>query len=480
MWSSQEFPCGRVPAPAATRREMLQRSALSFGALALAGLLRDEGLLQAATDRQDAHRGGLTPVPGKARSVVFFFLGGGPSQVDTFDPKPLLDRLAGQRVPDSIAKEIPRIARAPLHNLLPSPFKFRPCGESGVPMSELFSHLPKHADDLCVLRSCRHDSPIHAPAEFLTLTGSLLGDRPSLGAWLTYGLGSENRNLPGFVVFKTGETLRPPGYAAGFLPARYQGVIVDVAKGIPHVAPPPGVSPLQRQAQLNFLDQLNRQHWERNAEQSELEARIRAYELSFRMQAAAPEAFDLSAETEATHRLYGVDQPTTAEYGRILLQTRRLIERGTRCVLIRSGQWDFHSEIAVKHKEKCDATDQPLAALITDLKQRGLFDQTLLIWGGEFGRTPAAQGSGSKVGRDHSPSGYSMWLAGGGVKGGQIIGQTDPVGYAAVERPIHPNDLHATLLHLLGIDQHRLFYERHNRREIVTVNGGEVITEILA
>ncbi|MEX0818468.1 MAG: DUF1501 domain-containing protein [Pirellulaceae bacterium] len=471
----EEQTCHRVASPSLSRRDLLRRTSLGVGTAALAALMRDEGLLQAADGRPLPSRGA-----NKVRSVVYFFLGGGPSQVDTFDPKPLLAQLAGNRVPDSIAKDIPRIARAPLVNLLPSPWKFRPCGQSGIPVSDLFPHLRRHVDDLCILRSCSHDSPIHAPAEFLTMTGSLAGDRPSLGAWLTYGLGSENQNLPGFIMFKTGDTLRPPALAAGFLPARYQGVLVDIERGIPNVDLPHGVSARQREAQLEFINRWNREHFQRNAEQSELEARIRSYELAFRMQMAAPEAFRMEDETEQTQRAYGVGQEHTDAYGRILLQTRRLVERGVRFIFVRSGGWDFHSEIAVKQLDKCRATDQPLAAFIADLKQRGLFDETLVIWGGEFGRTPAAQGTGNKVGRDHSPSGYSMWLAGGGVRGGQVIGRTDPVGYAAIQRPIHPNDLHATILQAMGIDQHRLYYDRHNRREIVTVNGGQVIEEALS
>jgi hypothetical protein len=466
------------PQPASmTRREMLQRMPLGFGSLALVSLLQQDGVLQAAQQTSEdvpARHGGSN-----VRSVVFFFNGGGPSQVDTFDPKPLLGKLGGKRVPESIAKDIPRIARAPLVNLLPSYWKFRRYGESGIEVSDLYPHLAsRHIDDLCIIRSMRHESPIHAPAEYLTLTGTLVGDRPSLGAWLTYGLGSETQNLPGFVLFKTGSTLRPPGFGSGFLPARYQGILVDIERGVPNIDLPPGVTRQQRQAQLEFLSRLNRLHQQQLPQHSELEARIRSYELTYRMQAAAPEAFDLSSETQETQELYGIGSDATDEYGRILLQTRRLIERGVRFIMVRSGQWDFHSELRKKHAEKSLATDQPLAALLTDLKRRGLLDETLIVWGGEFGRTPAAEGSGDKIGRDHSPSGYSMWLAGGGVQGGQVIGATDPVGYAAIERPVHPNDLHATILHALGLDQHRLFYERHNRREIVTVNGGEVVLEV--
>lgn len=453
------------------RRQMLQSSTLSFGAAALAGLLRDDGLLAS----ESTATGRAT-----ARQVVFIFLGGGPGQNDTFDPKPELNRLHGQNVPESIARDVPQIARAPLQNLLASPWRFRRAGQSGLEISELFPHVAGSADDLCVIRSCRHDSPIHAPAEYLSTTGSLLGERPSLGAWLTYGLGSENQNLPGFLVFKTGETVRPPTTAAGFLPARYQGIFVDSKQGISHLQRPAHVSETQRRAELDFLQRLNARHLAEVSDRSELEARIASYELGFRMQAAAPEAFDISRETAETENLYGLHSTETEEYARIFLTARRLIERGVRFIQIRSGGWDAHSDLLGNHSKKCQATDRPIAGFLRDLKRRGLLDETLVIWGGEFGRTPTAQPGSGKPGRDHSPSGYSMWLAGGGVRGGQIIGATDPVGYAAVERPVSPHDLHATILHALGLDQHRLYYERNNRRELVTVNGGEVIREVFA
>ena len=454
-----------------TRRRMLQRSTLGFGSVALADLLRNDGLLGMES---------LSPSHSRAttRSVIFIFQGGGPSQVDTFDPKPLLQELHGRDVPESIGKNIPKIARSPLNNLLGSPWKFRPYGESGIPVSDLHPELGRCVDDLCVIRSCQHDSPIHAPAEFIATTGTQVGDRPSLGAWLTYGLGSENSDLPGFVVFKTGETIRPPAIGTGFLPARFQGVPVDSEKGIPNLALPPGFTESDRVAQLRLLGALNRQHLERHPDDSELEARIRAYELSFRMQMTAPAAFDLKQETSETHSLYGLDQKETAEYGRICLLTRRLVERGVRFIQIRSGGWDAHADIEDNHGKKCRAIDKPLAALLIDLKRRGLLDETLVICGGEFGRTPASQRGTSKPGRDHSPSGYTTWLAGGGVRGGQIIGKTDEVGYAAIERPVHPNDLHATILQALGLDQHELVYEHHNRRELVTVNGGKVVQEV--
>jgi len=458
-----------------SRREMLRQGALGFGAIALAGMLQEDGRLAAAE--------GFSPVPlpsfaTRARNVIFLFMGGGPSQVDTFDPKPLLHKLHGKDVPESIARGVPQIARAPLHNLLASPWTYRRSGRSGIPVSSLFPHLGRSVDELCILRGMRHNSPIHAPAEFIATTGTQVGDRPSLGAWITYGLGSENRDLPGFLIFTAhSKTLRPPTIGAGFLPARFQGVHVDAESGIANLAMPADLDAAARRAQLTLLEKLNRKHLDRHAGQSELEARIRAYELSFRMQSAAPEAFDVDRETDETHRLYGLDREETAEYGRQCLLARRLIERGVRFIQLRSGDWDAHSNIAQEHARSCLGIDRPIAALLTDLRRRGLLDQTLVVWGGEFGRTPTAQG-GSKPGRDHSPSGYTMWLAGGGVRGGQVLGATDPVGYATIERPIHPNDLHATILHALGIGQRDLYYVHHNRQEIVTVNGGEVISEV--
>jgi hypothetical protein len=471
--------CGRYGPPILSRREMLQRAGMGFGTLALASLLADDGLLAAGDDRP-------CPVPlvpdrnfGRARSVIFLFMGGGPSQVDTWDPKPELARLNGKDVPESIARDIPRIARAPLTNLYASPYRFQPHGRSGLPVSELFPHTAQLVDDICVLRSCRHSSPIHAPAEYLATTGTQIGDRPSLGAWVSYGLGSENQNLPAFVVFLAGESGRPPGWASGFLPARYQGTVV-AADGIPNVAAPDGSAASPRQRQLDLIHRLNAHHLERHPGNTELEGRIRSYELAFRMQTAAPEVFNLAGETAETFKLYGIDQKETAEFGRYCLLARRLVERGVRFIQIRSGGWDAHGNLVANHGPRALATDRPIAGLLRDLKRIGLLEETLVIWGGEFGRTPAAENHSPTPGRNHSPSGYSMWLAGGGVKGGRAIGATDPVGYAAIHRPIHPNDLHATILCALGIDQDRLYYLHHNRKELVTVNGGEIIQEVFS
>ncbi len=452
-----------------SRREMLARAGCGFGLLALADLLKADEAMHTLTPRPDA----------KARSVIFLFMGGGPSQVDTFDPKPLLTRLHGGTVPASIAQSIPRIARSPLNDLFGSPYRFHRHGQSGIEVSEIFPHIARHVDDLCILRSCRHDSPIHAPAEYLATTGTQIGDRPSIGAWVHYGLGSENQNLPGFIVMKAGETGRPVAWASGFLPARHQGTIVE-STGISHSSLPTGVRADEREAQLDLLDQLNRRHLERHAGNSELEARIRSYELAFRMQTAGPEAFDLARETQETKNLYGIGNTDTNEFGTMCLLARRFVERGVRFIQLRSGGWDAHGNLIANHTPQALKTDKPIAGLMADLKRRGMLDQTLIVWGGEFGRTPAAENREKFPGRNHSPSGYSMWLAGGGVKGGQVIGATDPIGYAAIERPIHPNDLHATILHALGVNQHRLVYRHNNRNELATVNGGEVIGEVFA
>ena len=455
-----------------SRREMLTRSGIGLGALALTMQLADEGRLQ--TEAGEPANGS-----GTAKSVIFLLMGGGPSQVDTFDPKPELNRLQGQDVPESIAAEVPRIARAPLVNLLQCPYKFRRYGESGIPVSDLFPAVAHRVDDLCIIRSMRHPSPIHAPAQYLSTTGTLIGDRPCLGSWITYGLGSENRDLPGFIVINSDGTPRPPAYSSGFLPARYQGTVVEDGK-IANLEMPAAYSDAARRRQLQLIERLNQRHLQRHQGQSELEARIRSYEMAFRMQLTAPEAFDVNGETSATQQLYGIDREESREFGRHCLLARRLVERGVRFIQLRTGQWDAHGKLEENHSRKAAITDQPIAGLLADLKQRGLLEQTLVIWGGEFGRTPTAQGSGASAGRDHSPSGYTMWLAGGGIRGGQIIGATDPVGYAAIERPVHPNDLHATILHALGIDQHELYYEHHNRRELVTVNGGTVLRDIFA
>lgn len=458
------------------RRAMLQESALGFGTLALTSMLHAEG----RTPVGHAHH------PPTARSIIFLFMSGAPGQTDTFDPKPELSKLDGQLVPDSIAVTVPNIPRSGVDSkLFASPFSFQQYGESGIPVSSLYAETAAYVDDLCVVRSMNHRIPVHGPGECVALTGTGVGDRPSMGAWVNYGLGSEGHNLPGFMVFLSNVSGPPPqlpGWGAGFLPARFQGTLVDGNKGVPYTTMPEGYTEKNRSRQLDFINEMNRRHLQQQGPDSELEARIASYELGYRMQASAPEVFDLSGETQATRAMYGLDLAETAEFGRHCLLARRLVERGVRCIQLRNGGWDAHSSLKSNHLKGSQRTDRPIAGLLGDLKQRGLLDSTLVVWGGEFGRTPTIEGSrtGDSRGRDHSPAGYTMWLAGGGVKGGQIIGATDDLGYVPVERPLTPADMHATLLHALGIDQHRLAWNHNNRDEIPTVFGGEVVEEVFA
>lgn len=459
------------------RREMLQGSIAGIGSLALTSLLAEDGLL-ASEQAEATHRVG-PHFAGTAKNVIVLFMAGGPSQVDTFDPKPELKRLQGRDVPDSIRKNVPAIKRAGLVNVMASPFQFKQHGESGIPVSEILPHTAKHVDDLCVLRSLTHRNPVHGPAECVMLTGSAIGDRPSLGSWLTYGLGSANHNLPTFLVMNVNtvgmQFAQAPGWRSGFLPPRYQGTVVNGKTGIQDVDLPGGTTSEQRREQLDLLKFLNERHQNEVGGDSELEARIRSYEMAFRMQTAAPELFDLTRETSVMKAHYGMEDKQTTAMGRSCLLARRMIERGVRFVQIRFGGWDAHGGLAKNHRTQSAKTDRPIAALLGDLKKRGLLEETLVIWAGEFGRTPTMEGRGG--GRDHSPLGFSIWLAGGGIKGGQIIGETDPLGYTATKKPITPSDLYATLLHALGLDQHKLSYHHNGRKEIVTVLGGNVVRE---
>ena len=455
------------------RRDMLAGCGAGMGTLALATLLADEGLLAGDVNELSPRK-----PQGTAKRVIFLFMSGAPSQVDTYDRKPLLAELHGRDVPDSIARNVPRIKRSGLKNLMASPFKFRPHGECGMEVSELLPETARHVDDLCVLRSLQHRNPVHGPAECITLTGTQVGDRPSLGSWLTYGLGSENENLPSYIVMNAGSSgmqfPQSAGWSAGFLPSRYQGTVVQ-QDGIRNVKMPAEFNDATRREQLELMEWLNRRHLRRLGENSELEARIRSYELAFRMQTAAPEVFDLTQETQHTRQAYGMENKTTVEMASRCLIARRLVEAGVRFVQIRLGGWDAHANLVGNHRNMCARSDRPIAALLADLKQRDLLKDTLVVWGGEFGRTPTMEGT--KKGRDHSPGGYVTWLAGGGVQGGQLIGKTDDIGYTPVERPLRPSDLHATILHALGIDQYKLFYEHHGRKELVTVLGGDVVSE---
>ncbi len=461
-----------------SRRDIL-RGSLSLGTVALTGLLANDGLLYASTGSPvELHGPDFAP---RAKRVIWLYMAGGPSHIDTFDPKPELNSLDGGDVPESIAKNVPRLKRGGgLKNLMGSPFKYKKYGQSGTEVSELFSHTAAHVDELCVIRSMHHRNPVHGPGECVMLTGTGVGDRPSIGSWVTYGLGSENDNLPWFIAMHLNTHPRQPaqasGWGSGFLPPSYQGTVVDAKQGIRNITMPPAYDSTSRRQQLDMLAALNQEHTEAVGGHPELEARIKSYELAYRMQTAAPELFDISQESAYTQQLYGLDNESTASMGKHCLLARRLAEAGVRFIQIRYADWDAHSKLHSNHVKNAAGCDLPIAALLTDLKQRGLLDDTLVIWGGEFGRTPTMEGG--KGGRDHSPTAFTYWLAGGGVQGGQVIGATDPIGYTPIERPIRPSDFHATLLHALGINQHELYYMHHGRKELATVLGGDIVHSV--
>lgn len=458
-----------------TRRSFV--SLASAGGLGL-GPLALESLLAADS------AAGLADAPPHheptARSVILLFMSGGPSHVDTFDPKPELAKLAGKDVPDSIARNVPKIKRAGLRNLMASPWAFRPRGECGMPISTLLPGVAEHADELCVIRSMTHRNPVHGPGECVALTGSGTAERPSLGAWSLYGLGSATQELPAFVAMNLySDGMQHPqaaGWGPGFLPSRHQGTVVDPAQGIRDVAMPAGTDVVRRRHELDVIRGLDQRFLDRVEQHSELEARLRSYETAFRMQTAAPELFDLAGESAETRALYGYDDDVSRPVARGCLLARRMVERGVRFVQVRVGGWDAHGNLKGNHERMAARTDRPIAGLLADLKRRGLLDSTLLVWGGEFGRTPTMEGRSN--GRDHSPAAYSVWLAGGGVRGGTIVGATDPIGYTVTERPVKPTDLHATILHALGVDSERLEYDHHGLRETpLGVTGGAPVVE---
>jgi hypothetical protein len=421
--------------------------------------------------------------PAKARSVIFLFMSGGPSHVDLLEPKPELVRLAGQPIPESFGMFKTRRAVAK-NQLKPSIWPFRKHGESGLEISDALPEIASCADDLCLLRGCYGDSVTHPESVYLMNTGSILMGRPSLGAWAAYGLGTENRNMPSFVVLpdpagwvKGGA----PAWGNGYLPGVYQGTILR-GGGTPilHLNTPEGVSGEQQRATLDLVNDLNRADLAGKEDDTELAARISAYELAFRMQSHARDVVDTGAESEATRKLYGLDRAVTREFGLRCLLARRMVERGVRFVQLYCGDtngWDGHSDMKGNHGKLAAASDRPVAGLLKDLKARGLLESTLVVWGGEFGRTPMSEGSD---GRDHNPHGFAMWMAGGGVKGGQAIGATDAVGLRAEVDRTHVHDIHATILHLLGIDHTRLTYRHSGRNQRLTDVAGNVISRVLA
>ena len=468
-----------------SRRALLRRSALGFGALGLYSLLDEAALL--ATPSGGSEAGGKPHFEPRAKRIIFLFMHGGVSHVDTFDPKPRLDTDHGKPLP---VKRSLTFNAAAAGGLMRSPWAFKQRGESGIPVSDLFPEVAGCADDLCVIRSMVGEGVDHGAAMLQLFTGTFSFSRPSMGAWTLYGLGTENRNLPGFITIKPtqwqgGDKL----FATSFLPGEFQGTPIGSApmavddiieNPIDHVLPQGG-SAQEQQLELEFLRQMNRRHADDRRLDRDLEARIQAFELAFRMQAEAPEAFDISRESEATRRMYGLDEEVTRDFGWQCLLARRLSERGVRVVqATHSGieeKWDHHADILRLHPIRSREVDRPIAALIKDLKGRGLLDETLVVWGSEFGRTPFSEGAD---GRDHNPYGFSIFMAGGGVKAGSVYGATDEWGYHAVEDRMHIHDLHATILHLMGLDHERLTYRYSGRDFRLTDVAGTVATKIIA
>ncbi|MEP7271405.1 MAG: DUF1501 domain-containing protein [Acidobacteriota bacterium] len=468
-----------------TRRELIFRAGAGFGGLALSSLLETDGLL-AATPEQRGNPLTARPshFPAKAKAVIFLFMYGGVSQVDTFDPKPELARHHGKPMSDKGAIDV--FFGNP-GNLMASPYEFKKHGQSGTEVSELYPHLAKRVDDLCMIRSVYSTSNNHSPAIFMMNSGNMRPGNPSLGSWTTYGLGSVNENLPSFIVmydWRGGPIGGAPNWSSGFMPAAFQGTAFRSGNTpIVDLNPPKWIDPHQQRAQVDFIQKLNQEHLLTHEGNSDLEARIASYELAFKMQTHAPEAVDLAKESEATKQLYGIGEKTTDYFGRECLVARRLVERGVRFIQLYSGgghqqeSWDAHYGLDENHRLHCAETDKPMAGLLADLKARGLLDSTLIVWGGEFGRMPISQ---SAIGRDHNPNGFTMWMAGGGIKGGQVVGATDEFGYKAVEEPYAVHDLHATILHALGLDHRKLTYYYGGRDQRLTNFGGDPILKLFA
>jgi hypothetical protein len=468
--------------PITNRRDFLATAGGGFGAVACSALLAADGYASSGSVEPKPLAPKPSHHPARAKQVIYLFMHGGPSHVDLFDPKPDLIKYAGQPLPESFGQVMTR--RKVAANPLLGPIKpFLPRGESGIEISDFLPHMAEKADELCVLRSCHGDSVNHPQSVYQMNTGSILMGKPSLGSWVTYGLGSENANLPAFVVMPDpGGGLKggPPAWGSGYLPATFQGTTVRPgANPILHLNRPEGFTEARQRRVLDFIRDRNQEHLAARDFDSDLAARIDSYELAYRMQTTAPELVDLAGETESTLSLYGIDEPATREFGTRCLLARRMIERGVRFVQLYSGDtngWDAHSDVLQNHGEYCRATDKPVAGLLTDLRQRGLLNETLVIWGGEFGRMPMSE---QGKGRDHNPWGYTVCFAGGGVRGGMTYGSTDPVGLRAEENPVHVHDLHATILHLLGLDHEQLTFFHNGRDERLTDVEGRVVEEIL-
>jgi uncharacterized protein DUF1501 len=462
------------------RRNFLMQASGGLGAIALASMLADDafGAENKVTDPLAPKNPHHKP---RANSVIWLFMEGGPSHLDTFDPKPALEKLAGKPMPESFGRPLTAMGTAS-NTIMPTKRTFKQYGQSGIPVSDWLPNIAEHIDDLAIIRSCWADGLNHVGSVCQMNTGSILAGRPSLGAWTTYGLGASNQNLPSYIIMCDDKEVLggAKNWSSGFLPAVYQGT--QFRQGptpIFHLAPPETVCDDQQRNKLELLAEINNRFSASRADDNELLARLKSYELAYRMQSAAPEAIDLAKESEATKKLYGIDNPATAKYGTMCLLARRLVERKVRFIQLYSGSgsaWDAHNNIEGNHSRMCLGTDKPIAGLLADLKSRGLLDTTLVVWGGEFGRTPFNE---KGDGRDHNPWGFTMWMAGAGIKGGQIVGATDEIGLRAIEKQAHVHDIHATILHLLGLNNHRTVYQHNGRMEKPTINDGEVIKELI-
>lgn len=471
-----------------SRREMLTRCCHGIGGLAAANLLLGDAARAASENPLAPKKPNFAP---RVKSVIYLYMSGGVSQVDTFDYKPALAKIAGQRLPamSGVSGEIQAFLKQP-HAALPSPFEFRPCGQSGRYISNLFEHLGTVADDLAFVYGVKVDSNNHAPSTLHVNTGSVFEGNPSAGSWVTYGLGSENQNLPGYVVLhdpRGGPVNGSAVWSSGYLPASYQGTpFRPSGEPILDLQSPGGVSRPEVRTEFDLVHWMNEQHASQRAATGDLEARIAAYELAFRMQTAAPEAVDLAKEPEHVRKLYGLDQPSTDAFGRQCLMARRLVERGVRFVLLIHGwengvySWDHHSDLSNLLPQRVREVDQPVAGLLQDLKQRGLLDETLVMWTSEMGRTPFAESAKDNAGRNHNQYGLACWFAGGGVRGGATAGGTDEFGLKAAGEPIPIRDVHATMMQLLGLDNHALSYLNEGRYKRLTDTGGTPIAQILA
>ncbi len=469
------------------RRDFLQNCASGIGVMALADLLTLDGLTAASTKGGPLRPAAPHFAP-KAKNFIFMFMEGGPSQYELFDPKPALNQYHGKPLPESQTEGLEFAFIQPSASILASSVPFRRYGRCGMKLSELIPHIGSCADDISLVRSMHTDSFNHHPGQLLLFTGTIQMGRPSLGAWIAYGLGSESRNLPGFVVLTSGPGGTSGGstnFASGFLPSHYQGTVFrQSGDPILYLGNPPGISHPTQRASLDLIRDLNRKHRDATGD-AEIASRISNYELAFRMQTAAPELTDLSSEPAETRELYGLDRPDEAErqFAGNCVLARRMVERGVRFVLMMDHGWDDHTEINKKLPKRARKIDRPTAALLKDLKRRGLLEETLVVWGGEFGRTPMVElrtpEDASYAGRDHQPSAYSLWMAGGGIRGGQVVGRTDDFGIRIEEDPIHVHDLQATLLHCLGLDHTRLTYRYMGREFRLTDVAGRVIEKLL-